>query len=446
MGRRRGRGLMIRIEEIRDLFYGSIDYLAETGMQVGQADNCYWSITGFDSPFANRLAVYNHDPEVLARALEPFYEAHVPHSIKLGGAGLVHASSLIAKGYLNEGTTPVMIYTLDPERDKHELRTGLVVKEIESQEELQLCKEIINDGFKRPTDIAEKYEDPFPEDPSSHRYLLFDDDVPICTTQFIRTGTFISCFATATLSEYQRKGYGEELMRWAIAKHAAEGDGVILLRSSVPGQYLYGKIGFEVLEYLQDWQMKTTERMRRFTHSELKLGEFTLRPLRKEDSEWAIPTFNDEAFAQWMGFAFPYEEKDFEATLQRMTRFKSDGYGINWVIERDGAPLAMIACHHTDWKYKRTEIGYGTFAASRGTGVIPTVLRQLIEFLFREYGFERIEVRTDVKNHSSRRAAEKAGFTLEGELRRNFINLGEVTDDAIFSVIPDDLSKGDLTR
>jgi RimJ/RimL family protein N-acetyltransferase len=106
----------------------------------------------------------------------------------------------------------------------------------------------------------------------------------------------------------------------------------------------------------------------------------------------------------------------------------------------------MIACHHTDWKYKRTEIGYGAFASSRGTGVIPTVLRHLVEFLFAEYGFERIEVRTDVNNQSSRRAAEKAGFTLEGELRRNFLNLGEVTDDAIFSVIPDDLSKGDLTR
>jgi len=437
---------MIRIEEIRDLFYGSTDYLTETGIQVGRAENCYWSITGFDNPFANRLSVYNQDPEVLASALEPFYKANIPHSIKLGGAGLVHASSLIEKGYTNESTTPVMIYTLDQERDKHELRPGLIVKEIESQEELELCKEIINDGFKRSTDTAEKYKDPFPEDPSSHRYLLLDGDVPISTTQFLSSGTFISCFATATLSQYQKKGYGEELMRWAIAKHAAEGDGVILLHSSLPGQYLYSKIGFEVLEYLQDWQMKSTERMRRFTHDELKFGEFDLRPLINEDVEWALAAFNDEGFAQWMGFPSPYEAKDFEATLQRMSRFKADGYGMNWVIERDGVPQGMIACHHTDWKYKRTEIGYGAFAASRGTGVIPTVLRQLVEFLFKEYGFERIEVRSDVKNISSRRAAEKAGFTFEGELRRNFINLGEVTDDAIFSVIQADLNKGGSTQ
>ena len=434
---------MIRIEEIRDHFHSSIDYLAsaETGMRVGRADNCYWSITGFESPFANRLAVYNDDPEVLERVLQPFHEANVAHSIKLGGAGLALASALISKGYSNEGTTPVMLYTLDPERDQHQLRPGVVVKEIETREELQLCKEIINDGFQRPADTTQKCEDPFPEDASSHRYLLLAGDVPMCTTQFIRTGTFISCFATATLSEHQKKGYGEELMRWAIAKHAAAGDGVILLHSSIPGQFLYGKIGFEVLEYLQDWQMKTPERMSRFTHEALTFGQFTLRQVQESDAESFIPHYNDELMAQWLGLPDPYTPEAFQVHLKRSRGWKTSGFGIEWVIEQNGVPVGGIGCHHTDWKYKRTEIGYLTFANSRGTGVIPTVLRQLVEFLFAEYGFERIEVRTDVMNQSSRRAAEKAGFTLEGELRRNFLNKGEVTDDAIFSIIQSDLTR-----
>ena len=235
-------------------------------------------------------------------------------------------------------------------------------------------------------------------------------------------------------------------MKWALAHHAAEGDRTVVLQSSNPGIPLYKSIGFEVLEYFQNWQMNTTERMRRFTHDELKLGDFNLRPMSKEDADWAIPAFNDEGFVQWMGFPSPYEEKHFEAGLQRMSRFKDDGFGISWIIERGGVPQGVIACHHTDWTYKRTEIGYLAFAASRGTGVIPTVLHQLAEFLIREYGFERIEVRTDINNHSSRKAAEKAGFTFEGELRRNYLNLGEVTDDAIFSFVQADLNKGGSTQ
>ena len=444
---------MIRIEEIRDHFHSSIDYLASagTGMTIGRADNCYWSFTGFASPFANRLAVYNEDPEVLERVLQPFYEANVPHSLKLGGAGLVHAGALISKGYSNEGTTPVMFYTLNPEQDQHTLRPGLFVKEIETREELQLCKEIINDGFRKSADIAEKYENPFRDDPfrddpfledaSSHRYLLLDEDVPICTTQFIQTGTFISCFATATITEHQKKGYGEELMRWAIAKHAAEGDGVIFLHASVPGQFLYSKIGFEVLEYLQDWQMKTLERMSRFTHEELIFGQFNLRQVQESDEESLLPLLNDELMAQWMAIPYPYTHEAFQDHLKKSRGWKTSGFGIDWVIERNGVPVGKIGCHHTDWKYKRTEIGYMAFANSRGTGVIPIVLRQLVEFLFTEYGFERIEVRTDVLNQSSRRAAEKAGFTLEGELRRNFLNKGEFADDAIFSIIQSDLTR-----
>ena len=72
--------------------------------------------------------------------------------------------------------------------------------------------------------------------------------------------------------------------------------------------------------------------------------------------------------------------------------------------------------------------------------MIPTVLRALTEFLFAEYEFERVEVRAVAENGPSRRAAEKAGFTFEGLQRRNFLNLGEVVDDAVFSMIKSDLA------
>ena len=136
----------------------------------------------------------------------------------------------------------------------------------------------------------------------------------------------------------------------------------------------------------------------------------------------------------------PFEEKDFEDRLKKWEHLQSTGLGINWVIELDGVPQGSMACHHTDWELKRTEIGYMAFPPSRGKGVVPTVLRSLAAFLFKEYEFERIEVRTDSRNESSRRAALKAGFIFEGEIRKNFVNKGEITDDAVFSMIKSDLA------
>ena len=248
---------MVELEKIRELFYRSLDYLADdgSGFEVGSKEQCYWSISGFNNPFSNRLAVYNADPVIFDEVVQPFYVAKLPHYIKLGGAGLEHAATLISRGYVNDGASPQMVYKLDPLRDHHELAPGLLVKKVETREELQICKEILNDGFQRPKKDDGDFDDPFPEVDSSHRYLLYADGAPVSTTQFLRSGAFISCFATSTRTHEQRKGYGSELMRWALAKHAAEGDEIVVLQSSTPGQILYERIGFEVLEYYQNWML-----------------------------------------------------------------------------------------------------------------------------------------------------------------------------------------------
>jgi len=436
------------LDHVRQLFHRSSAILEKDGspFKSSMGENYFCNISGFDFSSFNVAIIYNSDPLILEEAIAPLYEANLPHSVGLGGAGLAHAEVLKAKGYVSKGAAPIMAYALDSTRDSFNLRIGLHVRRVETSSDLEIAISLLCETFDLPQDLCRNLVTPSLGVDEAFRYLLYDQDVPVCTILFARNGKLLGCFDVATPPAHQRKGYGEELMRWAFATHADEGDELVVLIASKAGQPLYRRLGFQFLEFLQSWHLEDTTRMRRFTHYELKFGDFDLRPMSNEDADWAIPAFNDESFVQWMGFPSPYEEKHFEAGLQRMSRFKDDGFGISWIIERGGVPQGVIACHHTDWTYKRTEIGYGAFAASRGTGVIPTVLRQLVEFLFREYGFERIEVRTDINNHSSRKAAEKAGFTFEGELRRNYLNLGEVTDDAIFSFVQADLNKGGSTQ
>jgi RimJ/RimL family protein N-acetyltransferase len=78
------------------------------------------------------------------------------------------------------------------------------------------------------------------------------------------------------------------------------------------------------------------------------------------------------------------------------------------------------------------EIGYWIRADARGHG---TTTRE-------RDGVERVQLRADVENVSSRRVAEKAGFQLEGVLRSAHWNarLGRRQDWAMYSLLPADLA------
>jgi len=431
------------LDRIRTLFHKSDKSILGPGsvFESGSGDNYFWFTSGLPVTYFNQLSFYSASSEDLDKALVPFYERSLVHSVFLGGAGLAHAEILKGRGYVSRGAVPLMGYSLDPSIDNHEIREGLTFHRVSNEDELKICQQLLVEAFGMDPETTWTYLSPTFGKEDCFRYYLLDNGVPVTTAFFVKTGPFLGCYDVGTPAAHQRKGYGDELMRTVFATHAAAGDELVVLQASLAGQPLYRRLGFQFLEYIQGWHMSDTTRMRRFTHNELQLGEYKLRPMVESDKEMIIPHFNDEQVAKWMLLPFPYEDKDFFERLAAWKERQASGMGINWVIEKDGVPVGTMACHHTDWELKRTEIGYMAFPESRGTGVIPTVLRALVEFLFREYEFERIEVRTDVRNESSRKAALKAGFTFEGELRRNFLNKGEVTDDAVFSMIASDLAR-----
>jgi ribosomal-protein-alanine N-acetyltransferase len=427
-------------EPVHSLFHNSFAALASEGSPfvMGNADDCYWSITGFDSASLNEITLYNGDPEVFESAIRRFQDAHLPHNVFLGGAGLVHAAALTAKGYANKGVAPLMAYALDPVEDHHTLREGLEVKRVTSEEDLAICQEILNDGFGAAAEITKSVTRASLGNPASFRYYLLDGGVPVSTAHFIANEKFLGCFEVVTSPMHQRHGYGEELMRWAMAHHAALGHELIVLQASKSGLALYEDLNFQVLQYLQAWQLEDVVRMRRFTHDHLQLGEFSLRPLHVSDAPWCIPFYNDPDIQKWMPVPDEYGPKEFAAQLEKFTALQRNGLGINWVVEREGEPVAMLGCHTTDWKRQATEIGYAVLPPSRGQGIVTALLGELVPFLFTEYGFVRIEVQAAVENTASRRSVEKAGFTHEGTLRQRYLHKGVLTDDAVYAKIRED--------
>ena len=94
--------------------------------------------------------------------------------------------------------------------------------------------------------------------------------------------------------------------------------------------------------------------------------------------------------------------------------------------------LGNIGTHTISWNNNCCEIGYWILGKYEGKGFISNALKTLEKHIF-DLGFNRIEVRCSDLNEKSANVPKNNGYTLEGELRKNAIELGHYRNTKIFS-------------
>jgi N-acetyltransferase len=113
---------------------------------------------------------------------------------------------------------------------------------------------------------------------------------------------------------------------------------------------------------------------------------------------------------------------------------------------RDGAAVGCTAfCEPRAWPgrsdLRAVEVGWTWLAASaQGTGINAEAKFLLFKYAFETLGVARVDLKTDARNHRSRRAIEAVGARLEGVLRswspsRAPGEEGRLRDSAMFSVV-----------
>ena len=93
---------------------------------------------------------------------------------------------------------------------------------------------------------------------------------------------------------------------------------------------------------------------------------------------------------------------------------------------------------HIETEYARGEIGYIVHPKWRRRGIGRACVAVLTDWGFDDLGLERIEIRADVRNVASRRAAAGSGYRYEGVLRGAMTVQGERVDDALYALVPGD--------
>jgi RimJ/RimL family protein N-acetyltransferase len=169
-------------------------------------------------------------------------------------------------------------------------------------------------------------------------------------------------------------------------------------------------------------------------------GWLVLRPFVVADVEWVYEVSQDAALQQYVQIPSPYLMEHARYFVEHIAlELGARGERAEFVVEdaRTGERLARVGLGMRG--DGTAEVGYWTAPAARGRGVAPAAVQAICRWAFAELGLELIEWRAEIGNVASRRVAEKAGFTLEGSLRKRLVHRGERVDAWIGSLVKGEL-------
>lgn len=167
----------------------------------------------------------------------------------------------------------------------------------------------------------------------------------------------------------------------------------------------------------------------------IKTKEFILRPLKMSDAKMYFESNNNKE-----------AQKGFMSTPKNLAEAKKDikeyllstkrRTGEVFAIEIDGEYAGNVNIHGLtkDKKYKHTAIiGYCLHPKYRGKGITTKAVKLVTAYAFKKYKLKRISGWCRTFNKASARVLEKAGYKLEGIMRKNKFKDGKYLDDMIWA-------------
>ena len=115
-----------------------------------------------------------------------------------------------------------------------------------------------------------------------------------------------------------------------------------------------------------------------------------------------------------------------------------NGYA-TWYVAAVGTLLGSVSLHSIARVQGNAQVGYWTIPAARGRSIAARAVDAACRWAFATVPLERVELCHAVENEASARVAEKAGFRLEGWLRRSYrYGDGVRHDELLWSRLADD--------
>ena len=167
----------------------------------------------------------------------------------------------------------------------------------------------------------------------------------------------------------------------------------------------------------------------------LELKNCTVRSYRIDDAELLALNANNRAIWKNLrdGFPHPYSVENGKSFIEHAMGMSPE---TNFAICVDDKVVGGIGyVLHTDIERISAEIGYWLGEAYWGRGIVTESLIALTQYAIQTHGLCRVFAVPFEHNKPSARVLEKAGFTLEGRMRKSALKDGQILDQLLYAYI-----------
>ena len=165
----------------------------------------------------------------------------------------------------------------------------------------------------------------------------------------------------------------------------------------------------------------------------ISCGLCTLRPWLLSDKESLLKHANN--YKVWQNlrdrFPHPYTAADAENWLQHTSKQQLP---TNFAIEVAGEAVGGIGLElQQDVERVSAELGYWLGEVHWGKGITTAAIKGITAWAIPNLALTRIYAQAFLRNKASIRALEKAGYQLEGILKRSIVKEGQVLDQTMYA-------------
>lgn len=167
-------------------------------------------------------------------------------------------------------------------------------------------------------------------------------------------------------------------------------------------------------------------------HIRLELCE--VRSFGREDAEsLALHADNREVWLNLRdAFPHPYTIADAETFIERCRQPPETTFAIVVDGHAVGAVGFLLG---SDVERISAELGYWLGESYWGRGIMTAVVKAVTDYAAREHGLTRVFATPFSWNRASMRVLEKAGYVLEGIMRRSALKDGEIVDKFLYAYV-----------
>jgi len=166
--------------------------------------------------------------------------------------------------------------------------------------------------------------------------------------------------------------------------------------------------------------------------------KFKLREFKSGDEKSLQKNINDKDMAKnTLLIPYPYTKKDAQDWINRNLKLKrlKNRNEINFVIDINNEVAGSVSFNKIDKNNKNAEIGCWLAKKYWNKGIMTGAVKQMIKYGFKKLKLKRIYAYIFPFNKASQRMTEKAGFQLEGKLRKHVIKNEKFYDDLLYAKI-----------